>query len=78
MDWSPPRGYKGFRTNFRHVVDVHLTWDSKDPHGSKQRRYNAEDWCEENCHHHWSFCGSVFWFESVKEAVLFKMIWGGK
>jgi hypothetical protein len=79
-NWTPPRGYKGLRTGYRQAVRVKLRVP-EDYHARVAffaRRSEMEDWCEENCHHSWSHVDGFFWFDKTSEAVLFKMIFGGR
>lgn len=79
--WNRPRGYKGLRTNYRHAFRIHIRKLS-DVRASHKSIYDQqtimEEWCEENCKHHWSSNHySEWWFDNAQEAIMFKMIFGG-
>jgi len=85
MQWNPPRKYKGLRTQHAHAIKV--TIPSPDEYNrslnSSETRYSKlaemEDWCEEFCTRNWSSFGySTWYFDKPTEAVMFKMIFGGK
>lgn len=86
MFWSPPRKYKGYRTNHTHAIKVTLpqpdysTWRSTSmPSELTLKGLEMEDWCEENCQHNWSTSGYCTWyFDRMSEAVMFKMTFGGR
>lgn len=79
-NWTPPRGYYGLRTAYRQVVRVKLRapedWYSRQAFFAGA--YEREKWCEENCKHHWSYVDGCYWFDKTSEAVLFKMVFGGR
>jgi len=86
--WTPPRKYNGLRTQNTHAVKVKIPlpdsprslgayWNHKD--AMNARLAEMEDWCEEHCTRNWSSFGFTTWyFDRTNEAVLFKMIFGGK
>lgn len=86
--WSPPRKYKGFRTQYAQAIKVTIPKPEHVPgrslyamgaNNNTPRLVEMEDWCEENCKHPWSSFGySVWYFDKMQEAIMFKMIFGGK
>jgi len=87
--WSPPRKYKGLRTQFVQAIKVTIPYPDRD-HGRSLNTFanrnlvneklaEMEDWCEENCTRSWSSSGYCSWyFDRMGEAVMFKMIFGGR
>jgi hypothetical protein len=77
--WTPPLGYKGYRTSYRQACRVKLI---RDPAASAALvSHNVVDmyeWCEENCNHPWSHVDGCWWFDKTNEAVMFKMVFGGR
>jgi hypothetical protein len=92
MSWSPPRKYKGNRTNYVHAIKITIPYPDPGPHyGGRSmlmrtgpnpnmvKLAEMEDWCEDNCMANWSSFGySTWYFDRMNEAVMFKMIFGGK
>ena len=88
MTWNPPRKYKGVRTNYAHAIKVvipipeRVTRRSLYAMGANDRLPQLlamEEWCEENCKFNWSSPGYTTWyFDKMQEAIMFKMIFGGK
>lgn len=88
MSWSPPRKYKGLRTQYVQAVKVTIPYPER-PRGvgiywgyaaaNNARLAEMEEWCEENCTRNWSSFGySTWYFDKASEAVLFKMTFGGR
>lgn len=79
-NWTPPRGYKGLRTIYRQAAKVKIHFSIEDLRSgySQTRRLEMEQWCEDNCRYNWSHVDGYFWFDKTNEAVLFKMIFGGR
>lgn len=92
MSWSPPRKYKGYRTDLTHAIKVTFPRPSiqewkqsrsmltpKGPSEEMIQLCEMEQWCEDNCKANWSSMGCYTWyFDRMNEAVMFKMIFGGK
>lgn len=86
MNWCPPRKYKGLRSQWPQAASVKIPY----PHhvsnsifyGNDTIRlklYEMETWCEEYCTQEWYSSGFCTWsFAKTSEAVMFKMIFGGK
>lgn len=89
MSWNPPRKYKGKRSQWVQAAQVKIPY----PETSQGRSLNSiaerasimamlaemEDWCETYCKHEWYSSGFTNWsFAKTSEAVLFKMVFGGK
>ena len=82
MSWNPPRKYKGLRSQYEQAASVKI------PYPERNRMYrdnlneklsDMEEWCERYCTREWySSCYSHWSFAKTTEAVLFKMIFGGK
>lgn len=89
MSWNPPRKYKGKRSQWRQAAEVTIpypqTLEGRSLNAINQRTaasrmlYEMEEWCETYCSHEWHADGYSRWsFAKTSEAVLFKMIFGGK
>jgi hypothetical protein len=89
MSWSPPRKYKGKRSQWRQAAEVTIHYPETQPGRSlnainereavRQMIYEMEEWCETHCSHEWHSTGYTRWsFAKTSEAVLFKMTFGGK
>lgn len=89
MSWDPPRKYKGRRSQWRQAAAVNMP--KHEPTGGRSlnmvaeraerfaRQNEMEEWCETYCSQEWHFDGYRGWsFAKTTEAVLFKMIFGGK
>lgn len=79
-NWTPPLGYKGLRTGYRHACRIKLHRES-----AGYNRLNIYDWtderlewCEENCKNPWSHVDGAWWFDKTNEAIMFKMVFGGQ
>lgn len=83
MQWTPYRGYTGFRTNYRYAYDCTIRYDKEAAwkRGRYQEIraffYELEEWCEENCTGPWSKNGDRFFFEKKDDLMLFKLSWMG-
>lgn len=74
------KGYRGKRTDYRYAFKVKL-FISKDRwafSNFQATQPDRIDWCEEHCKGEWSVQGSIFWFDKRNDAVMFKLIWGGR
>lgn len=89
MTWSPPRKYKGKRSQWPQAAEVTIPYPATIPGRSlksnhereavRQMLFEMEDWCETYCSHEWYSSSYSKWsFAKTSEAVLFKMIFGGK
>lgn len=87
--WNPPRKYKGFRTNLVHAIKITIprpeyvsgrSMSAMDQRGSyTEKLYEMEEWCEDHCTRNWSSMGYTTWyFDRMPEAIMFKMLFGGK
>ena len=89
MSWTPPRKYKGKRSIWPQAAKVTLprpeVSQARSLNGIAEREafnrmlYEMEDWCETYCSHEWHSASRYSWsFAKTSEAVLFKMVFGGK
>jgi hypothetical protein len=82
MSWSPPPKYKGLRTSYKHAAKVLIPCDVtkfRDRLVHNAKYADMIDWCEENCTRNWSsFSYTEWYFDKTNEAVMFKMIFGGR
>jgi hypothetical protein len=88
MTWNPPRKYKGFRTTYTHAIKVTIPYPERisgrslyamGANDNSARLAEMEDWCEEFCRFSWSSMGYCTWyFDKMQEAIMFKMLFGGK
>jgi hypothetical protein len=89
MSWNPPRKYKGKRSIWPQAATVNLPVPDvsaarslngiAEREANRQKLYEMESWCEEFCSHEWHSSSRYSWsFAKTSEAILFKMIFGGK
>lgn len=83
MSWTPPRKYKGLRTQHVHAAKVTLPypddWRRRGLYALNPMIAEMEDWCEEFCTRNWSSTGySTWYFDKTSEAIMFKLVFGGK
>jgi hypothetical protein len=89
MSWSPPRKYKGKRSQWPQAAEVTIHYPEtlsgrslnaiSSREAVRQMLYEMEEWCETHCSHEWYSAGYSRWsFAKTSEAVWFKMVFGGK